>query len=93
MALAGVGDRLLGVPQSITLRDGRRFVPFAELPSGFADGIESRAARRIARLERFSPVKAVTLVILLVLDVLGLRAGVPVAADFAIPERLEAEVG
>ena len=96
VAVAGAGDRLPGVPQSIALRDGRRFVPFAQLPSGFADGVESRPAKRIARLERFSPVKAVALVILLVLGVLGLRAAVPFAADFAvvlIPEHLEAEVG
>lgn len=96
VAVAGAGDRLPGVPQSITLRDGRRFVPFAQLPPGFVDGVESRAARRIALLERFSPVKAVALVVLIVLGVLGLRAAVPFAADLAvvlIPERLEAEAG
>ena len=96
VAVAGVGDRLPGVPQSIRLRDGRRFVPFVELPPGFADGVESRAARWIDRLERFSPVKAVALVILLVLGALGLRAAIPVAADLAVtlvPKRLEAAVG
>lgn len=91
-----VGDRLAGVPQSILLVTGQRFVPFEELPLGFLGAAESGASRWVDWLERFSPVKAGVLVLLFGLGIFGLRAAVPFMADVAvalIPEHLEATIG
>ena len=90
------GDRLAGIPQALTLSTGQRFVPFEELPVGFLATAETRTWRFVVWLERFSPTKAIVLVALLVLGLMGLRAAVPVAADLVatlVPVKLEAAVG
>ena len=92
----GASERLAGIPQTLTLAGGQRFVPFEELPPGFLEEAETRMSRWTDRLERFSPVKAAALFGVLVLAVLGLRAAVPVIADGAvvlIPHRAEAFIG
>ena len=91
----GASERLAGIPQTLTLGSGQRFVPFEELPPGFLGEAETRMSRWTDWLERFSPVKAAVLFGVLVLAVLGLRAAVPVVADGAvvlIPHRTEAFV-
>ena len=92
----GASERLAGIPQTLTLGSGQRFVPFEELPPGFLGEAETRMSRWTDWLERFSPVKAAVLFGVLALAVLGLRAAVPVVADGAvvlIPYRAEAFVG
>ena len=92
----GSSERLAGIPQTLTLGSGQRFVPFEELPPGLLGDAETKMSRWTDWLERFSPVKAAILVGVLALAVLGLRAAVPVAADRAvvlIPHRAEAFVG
>ena len=89
-------ERLAGIPQTLTLSTGQRFVPFEELPSGFLGAADTGVSRWTDWLERFSPVKAAVLVAVLALAILGLRAAVPVAADLAaamIPDRVEAFIG
>lgn len=92
----GASERLAGIPQTLTLGSGQRFVSFEELPPGFLGEAETRMSRWTDWLERFSPVKAAVLFGVLVLAVLGLRAAVPVVADGAvvlIPHRAEAFIG
>ena len=92
----GSSERLAGIPQTLVLGSGQRFVPFEELPPGFLGAAETKMSRWTDWLERFSPIKAAALFGVLALAVLGLRAGVPVAADRAvvlIPHRAEAFVG
>ena len=92
----GASERLAGIPQTLTLGSGQRFVPFEELPPGFLGEAETRMSRWTDWLERFSPVKAAVLFGVLALAVLGLRAAVPVVADGAvvlIPHRAEAFIG
>ena len=92
----GASERLAGIPQTLTLGTGQRFVPFEELPPEFLGEAETRVSRWTDWLERFSPVKAAVLFGVLALAVLGLRAAVPVVADGAvvlIPHRAEAFVG
>ena len=92
----GASERLAGIPQTLVLGGGQRFVPFEELPPGFLGAAETKMSRWTDWLERFSPIKAAALFGVLALAVLGLRAGVPVAADRAvvlIPHRAEAFVG
>ena len=92
----GASERLAGIPQTLTLGSGQRFVPFEELPPGFLGDAETKMSRWTDWLERFSPVKAAALFGVLALAVLGLRAAVPVIADGAvalIPHRAEAFVG
>ena len=89
-------ERLAGIPQTLTLSTGQRFVPFKELPSGFLGAADTGLSRWTDWLERFSPVKAAVLVGVLAVGILGLRAAVPVAADLAvvmIPDRVEALIG
>ena len=89
-------ERLAGIPQTLTLSSGQRFVPFEELPPAFLGAADTKMSRWTDWLERFSPVKAAVLVAVLALGILGLRAAVPVAADLAvvlIPPRVEAFVG
>ena len=89
-------ERLAGIPQTLTLSTGQRFVPFAELPPAFLGAAETRMSRWTDRLERFSPIRAAVLIGVLALAVLALRAAVPAAADWAvvlIPHRAEAFVG
>ena len=89
-------ERLAGVPQTLTLDTGQRFVPFEELPPEFLGAADTRMSRWTDRLERFSLVKAVVLIAVLALGVLGLRAAMPVMADLAvalIPDRAEAFIG
>lgn len=90
------GDRLAGIPQVLTLSTGQRFAPFEELPVGFLSTADTRTWRFVVWLERFSLSKAIVLLALLVLGILGVRAAVPVAADLVatlIPFKLEATVG
>ena len=92
----GASERLTGIPQTLTLGTGQRFVPFEELPPEFLGEAETRVSRWTDWLERFSPAKAAVLFGVLALAVLGLRAVVPVVADRAvvlIPHRAEAFVG
>ena len=92
----GASARLTGIPQTLTLGTGQRFVPFEEPPPEFLGEAETRVSRWTDWLERFSPVKAVVLFGVLALAVLVLRAAVPVVADRAvvlIPLRAEAFVG
>ena len=94
--IRGASERLAGIPQTLTLGSGQRFVSFEELPTGFLGEAETKVSRWTDRLERFSPVKAVVLFGVLALAVLGLRAAVPVVADGAvvlIPHRTEAFIG
>ena len=89
-------ERLSGIPQTLTLSTGQRFVPFEELPPAFLGAAETKMSRWTDRLERFSPIRAAVLIGVLALAVLGLRAAVPAAADWAvvlIPHRAEAFVG
>ena len=92
----GASERLAGIPQTLTLGSGQRFVSFEELPPGFLGEAETKVSRWTDWLERFSPVKAAVLFGVLALAVLGLRAAVPVVADRAvvlIPHRAEAFIG
>ena len=92
----GASERLAGIPQTLTLGSGQRFVSFEEFPPGFLGEAETRMSRWTDWLERFSPAKAAVLFGVLVLAVLGLRAAVPVVADGAvvlIPHRTEAFIG
>ena len=92
----GASERLTGIPQTLTLGTGQRFVPFEELPPEFLGEAETRVSRWTDWLERFSPAKAAVLFGVLAVAVLGLRAAVPVVADRAvvlIPHRAEAFVG
>ena len=94
--IRGASERLAGIPQTLTLSTGQRFVPFEELPAAFLEATESKVSRWTDWLERFSPVKAAVLVAVLALGMLGLRAAVPIAADLAVvlvPHRAEAFVG
>jgi len=94
--IRAASERLAGIPQTLTLGSGQRFVPFEEIPPGFLGAAETKMSRWTDWLERFSPVKAAVLIGTLALAVLGLRAGVPVAADRAvvlIPHQAEAFVG
>ena len=94
--IRAASERLAGIPQTLTLGGGQRFVPFEELPPGFLREAETKVSRWTDRLERFSPVKAAVLFGVLALAVLGLRAAVPVVADGAvvlIPHRTEAFIG
>ena len=94
--IRGASERLTGIPQTLTLSTGQRFVPFEELPRGFLAGTDTVSSRWTDWLERFSPVKAAALIVVLGLGILGLRAAVPVAADLAavlIPDRVEAFIG
>ena len=94
--IRGSSERLAGVPQTLTLDTGQRFVPFEELPPGFMGTADTRTSRWTDWLERFSPVKAAALIAGLALGILGLRATVPVVADLAvvlIPHRAEAFIG
>ena len=94
--IRGVGERLAGIPQSLTLSTGKRFVPLEELPPAFLGTADTTMSRWLDWLERFSPVKAAALVGMLALAILGLRAAVPVAADLAVvlvPHRAETFIG
>lgn len=94
--IRGASERLAGVPQTLTLSTGQRFVPFEELPRGFLGPAETGLSQWTDWLERFSPVKAAVLFALLALGILGLRAAVPVAADLTavlVPDRAEAFIG
>ena len=94
--IRGASERLAGIPQTLMLGGGQRFVSFEELPPGFLGEAETKVSRWTDWLERFSPVKAAVLFGVLALAVLGLRAAVPVVADGAvvlIPHRAEAFVG
>ena len=89
-------ERLAGIPQTLTLNTGQRFVPFEELPPAFLGAAETKMSRWTDWLERFSPIRATALIGILALAVLALRAAVPAAADWAvvlIPHRAEAFVG
>ena len=89
-------ERLAGIPQTLTLGSGQRFVSFEELPPGFLGEAETKMSRGTDWLDRFSPVKAAVLFGVLALAVLGLRAVVPVVADRAvvlIPHRAEVFIG
>ena len=94
--IRGSSERLAGVPQTLTLDTGQRFVPFEELPPGFMGAADTRMSRWTDWLERFSAVKAAVLIAALALGILGLRAAVPVVTDLAvvlIPHRAEAFIG
>lgn len=94
--IRGASERLAGIPQTLTLGSGQRFVPFEELPAAFPGAADTKISRWTDWLERFSPLKAAVLIGMLALAVLGLRAAVPAAADLAvvlIPHRAEAFVG
>ena len=89
-------ERLAGIPQTLTLSTGQRFVPFEELPPAFLGAAETKMSRWTDWLERFSPIRTAALIGMLALAVLALRAAVPAAADWAvvlIPYRAEAFVG
>ena len=92
----GASERLAGIPQTLALGSGQRFMPFEELPPGFLGEAETKMSRWADWLERFSPVKAAVLFGVLALAILGLRAAVPIVTDRAvtlIPHRAEAFVG
>ena len=94
--IRGASERLAGVPQTLTLSTGQRFVPSEELPRGFLGAADSRLSRWTDWLERFSPARAAVLIAVLALGILGLRATVPIAADLAVvlvPHRAEAFIG
>lgn len=98
VAVASLDAPLAGVPQALTLADGRRFVPCEALPAGFADGLAParRLWRWIGWLERLSPLKAAVLFALLALAAGALRLAVPLAADGVaalVPARLEQAIG
>lgn len=94
VAIAHWEEPLAGLPQTLTLADGRRFVPFQPLPPGFAP--PRRLWRQFAWLERMSPVKALVLVALLALAAGAIRLAVPLAADGVaalVPAGVEREIG
>ena len=89
-------EPLAGIPQSLTLSTGQRFVPFEELPRDFPGAAHRSVRRWTDRLERFSPVKAAVLIAVLALGVLALRVAVPVVADVAVvlvPRSVDAFIG
>ena len=94
--IRGASERLAGVPQTLSLNTGQRFVPFEELPPGFPGAADTTMSRWTDRLERFSPVRAAILIAVLALGLLGLRNVVPLVADVAVvmvPDGVEAFVG
>ena len=92
VAIAHWEEPLAGLPQTLTLADGRRFVPFQPLPPGFAPP----RRLQLAWLERVSPAKALVLVALLALAAGAIQLAVPLAADgmaALVPAGVEREIG
>ena len=88
--------RLPGVPPTLALDGGERFVPFEEPPEGFLGETGTGPGLRAIWRSRSAPLRLAVLAATLALAIAGLRAAVPVAADLAaglVPHRVEAFIG
>jgi Zn-dependent protease with chaperone function len=95
--IAAVSEAIAGVDRRVSFADGRVF------QTGDHDALDRLLANspwgrksKVAWLERMTPLKALVMVGLLVVAVLGARAAIPVIADSAaklVPSGLERKVG
>ncbi len=96
VGLRVAGPLLAGVPRTIALDTGERFVPFEEPPGAFLGETGTGPWRRVTSPGRVTPFRMAVLAALVVLAIAGLRAAAPVAADLAaalVPHRTEALMG
>lgn len=79
--IQGITPAVGRVPVLITLSDQRRFEALSALPENF----ELKSSRSLRWLENFHLLKAVSLVLLLVVGLAGIRAVLPQVSDVLLP--------
>ncbi len=96
VAIAEVEPGIAAVPDTLTLTDGRRFIPDTPVPADFLPGRGQSASRAIGWLERLRGPQILIILVLAMGAFGAVRYGLPLLADGAtalIPYTAERQLG